>query len=202
MVVLANRIAFFLSKNGIIEKDDEPIYVYGAEVFLNQAAAIIATLIIGLLSGQMSNLAIFMTAYFALRGCAGGYHASSHLRCFICSVFICIVNVVLFNWVPFHIKDVLTAIMIIVGSVTLIATAPSQNLVNPKTIDDLRRNKMKMIVWIIVLTAAAVALWLSNIGEKIYFSIACAFITVTILSGINSFQYILRRKNDEERIRD
>jgi len=196
MVFLTTRIAFLLSRNGIIKKEDEPIYVYGAETALSYLAAFTAMLLIGLVSGQLLNLTVFMLAYTALRGCAGGYHASTHLRCFICSVMICIVNVVLYIVLPTSVKDWLSNVLLFCSIGILLISAPSQNLVNPKTRKELKRNKMKMIVWIAALTVIVIVLRLARIGGNTGFPITCALVTVTILSVINSLQYkISMRRN-------
>jgi|GEM_PF-1894234 len=195
MVFLANRIAFFLSRNGIIEEEAEPVYAYGAEIALSTIAVLFAVLLIGGISGQIVNLTIFMLSYKILRECAGGYHAGTHLRCFIYSIVICIMNVLLYIVLPMHTQGILTISLLVLSSIVLVISAPSQNLVNPKTKKELVANKKKMIVWIVTLSAITTVLQIIRIGENAGFPIACAFATVMILSVVNSLQYhVLKRR--------
>ena len=198
MEFLTNHIALFLSQNGVIEKADEPIYAYGAEFVIGHIVVVFVSLLAGLLLGQTGEFMVFTGVFFALRGCAGGYHASTRLRCFVCSVVIMIVYATLLNGTDRQWHGVYAAAIILLSGFTLILIAPSQNHINPKTKEEMQKNKRKMIAWIVVFAAIAAVSCVLQWTGGLHFSIAGAFAITTILSGINSLQNIWRRKQNEK----
>lgn len=63
--------------------EDRDIYVYGLDVLLSTALSVICVLAIGAATGRLLATVIFLACFIALRSAAGGYHASTHLRCFL-----------------------------------------------------------------------------------------------------------------------
>lgn len=75
------RFSDWLVGNGTIKAEDKGIYAYGAEIGLASILNFITTLAIGYAFGMVWATVVFLVAYVPLRSYAGGYHASTHLRC-------------------------------------------------------------------------------------------------------------------------
>lgn len=196
MRYIANYIGGILSKNNIIIKQEEPIYIYGAELILNFLAAIVTFFLISIFFNQMFNTLIFITVFCVLRGCAGGYHASSFIKCYILSVSIFIILMLLNKYLSIDFKMALVWPLFLLGQLVLVLTAPSQNLVNPKTETEMKKNRKLMFLWLCVIDTVMLMCWINSVVSWSYFTISYTLIAVAILSVINAIQYYfnLRRR--------
>ena len=83
MTALIKKITDRWSKTGVIEKEDEDIYEYGLELLLhtilNLAVILVSAVLVGKLPESLAMLAVIMP----LQSYGGGYHAETHLRCFL-----------------------------------------------------------------------------------------------------------------------
>jgi len=77
------RIAQKLAHLGLLDSEQVPVFVYGLDSLLNQVWGYACLLLIGLAFGQLLDICLWIVAYTALRRRAGGYHASTRLRCFL-----------------------------------------------------------------------------------------------------------------------
>lgn len=78
---LAMRLTeFFINKN-IIKNEDRDIYAYGYEVLISQIVYIVIMLIISLFFGAVFESILFFIGFYLFRKIAGGYHASTYIKC-------------------------------------------------------------------------------------------------------------------------
>ncbi len=71
--------------------DENELYIFGVNQFLNMLLNILTALFIGILFGETFQIILFMLAYIPLRSYAGGWHSRTPLRCYIFSVIMLIV---------------------------------------------------------------------------------------------------------------
>lgn len=87
-----NLVKILLLKHHITEEDEE-LYVYGLFMLFSQFIYFIITCVIGLLFNCILESIIFYVAFQFIRKYAGGYHASTEIRCEIMttlSITLCI----------------------------------------------------------------------------------------------------------------
>lgn len=116
---IAVRISQFLIDNSIIKAEDAEIYEYGLELLIAEVFETFAVLIISIIIGKVLATLLFLVAFCALRMYAGGYHASSHFKCFLTLLFvysIFLLMIYLFN-------------NVVVGYLTIVFTSVSEGLV-------------------------------------------------------------------------
>ncbi|MEM1485834.1 accessory gene regulator B family protein [Oscillospiraceae bacterium PP1C4] len=82
---VAESITNSLITNGNIKSEDKEIYSYGFEMGIAMLGNLLTSILIGLFLGKLVECIVFLLAYMPLRSYAGGYHASSHLRCYFLS---------------------------------------------------------------------------------------------------------------------
>lgn len=87
---MLNRIAFYITEelisNGTVKAEDRDIYRYGFEMGFAQVINLISTLLIGFVFGLPVESMFFLISFMTLRTYAGGYHSSSHLKCYLLSI--------------------------------------------------------------------------------------------------------------------
>ena len=82
---LAERIVQCFEMRGIIKpsQDEREIYIYGFELAIYTLVSTLGLLIIGLLFGYPIETCLIVTLFYVNQTLGGGFHASSHLSCFL-----------------------------------------------------------------------------------------------------------------------
>lgn len=88
MQKLAQGTAERLVAQGIIREEDAPIYRYGLEAMYSSFLELLSILALAALIGNFWQTVLFFAAFIPLRLYAGGYHASTRLRCFLTSLVV------------------------------------------------------------------------------------------------------------------
>ena len=91
---LAKRFADRLLANGSISADEQELYIYGLFMLLSSLMYLILACFLGCILGCVLESIIFYAAFQFIRRYAGGYHASTEMRCEILStlsILACIV---------------------------------------------------------------------------------------------------------------
>lgn len=89
---LSVRIANKLVSNKTISKNDYELYIYGLFMLISQLMYLIITIIFGLIFSCIFESIIFYISFQCIRKFAGGYHASTELKCEILttlSILVC-----------------------------------------------------------------------------------------------------------------
>lgn len=81
-------IADVLSEQGAISKSETDICTYGLEVFISSVLEIASIFVISAFAGNFLETVLFFAAFIPLRIYAGGYHASTKLRCYLLSLLV------------------------------------------------------------------------------------------------------------------
>lgn len=72
----------------VISKDETAVVRYGLEVFFISFLELAAIFVLASFVGNLANTVCFFLAFIPLRVFAGGFHASTRLRCFILSLMV------------------------------------------------------------------------------------------------------------------
>lgn len=136
------KLGSYLTENLIqvnaISRTEEAMYQYGFKMMVTYAINIITIFIIGLVMGRLWECILFQAMFLPLRRNAGGYHASTELRCYSLSVVIIVLVLAAVSVIPvwFHI-ELMIAILLISCAIILIL-APVENQNKPLDADEVR----------------------------------------------------------------
>ena len=84
--VITERITEQFVQNGIVKETEKEIYEYGIRNGIVILANILVILVIGVVLSDLSEMLFFCVSYHMLRSYAGGFHLSTHARCFLFSI--------------------------------------------------------------------------------------------------------------------
>lgn len=103
-------------KNGMILQSDEEIYKYKVTCLVEKIVMISVMILISLFFKETTGVIIFIVTFFWLRSRTGGFHLDSFSGCFICTISIEIVVILLIKSqiVPIVISNILSAIASII----------------------------------------------------------------------------------------
>lgn len=143
----SNMVTNLFIMMSVIQEEDKELYQYGVEQICSIVLNIMTTVIIGVLYGMISEILIFMFAYIPLRIYAGGFHAKTSLRCYLCSVAITIIalSVMKFVKIPYFICIIAAA----VSSIVILSAAPIED--KNKPLDSVEKTVFKkrtVFIWL------------------------------------------------------
>ena len=157
--MLADIAAFLTNKlisNGNILSKDSEIYKYGFEMGIAQVVNILSTLVIGLLFRMPLESVVFLAAFMTLRTYAGGYHSSSHMKCYLIST-ITVVAVLGGSRLILNYQCFIAAVAAaIIGVVFVIFLAPIEDVNKPQ--DEVERRVFRkralisLSIWMTLIT--------------------------------------------------
>ena len=84
--VITERITEQFVQNGIVKENEKEIYAYGIRNGIVLFANILVVLAFGLVLSDVAGMLFFIVSYQLLRSYAGGFHLSTHARCFLFSI--------------------------------------------------------------------------------------------------------------------
>ena len=80
--IIQKTVSYWISEK-LISDYDRDIYEYGFELILSSVINIVVILISGILVGRLPESIVLLLIVIPLQSCGGGYHAKTHLRCFL-----------------------------------------------------------------------------------------------------------------------
>lgn len=146
-------VDFILGKqleNGMISKDDTSVYQYGYTLVLEVMVNIIIAATIGLISGELLNVALFLVIFMPLRSYCGGYHASNTWICIILSNIIIAGVVLAINSLQFVIDYIPFLVTEAICAITILLLAPIQS--DAKKLDNDEKQVYRKKVRFILIT--------------------------------------------------
>ena len=78
-----DNIVGIWEENRIIEKDDRDVYVYGLDIFMSTILNALSVITTAALCGKLKETLVLLCVVCPLQAFCGGYHADTHLRCFL-----------------------------------------------------------------------------------------------------------------------
>lgn len=153
----AENITFALVKNKVLDIKKREIYVYAIEVILLNTILLLLLLGISILEECLSFFVGFLFFFIPLRLFAGGYHAKHSETCFVISISMFWLTIIIFKNYPYLYKDMFAVALYVVANIIFFLYAPLKNPNHPLTEHQYKRNKK--IVYIILLLDSIV-LWI------------------------------------------
>lgn len=83
MYAFSDWVISLFEKNGIVLKHNRSTYVYGLDIFLYTILSTVGLLLIGYVSHHFYESVLLIILFYTNQTYGGGFHASSHTKCFL-----------------------------------------------------------------------------------------------------------------------
>ena len=165
---LCDTICAGLIQKGIIPADQKGLYYYGLHQGILSVSSIITTLIISILMGMFWHGIFYYIAYIPIRSNAGGFHAKTPLRCYLCSVILVVLALLIIKIMDISIMCCLSLTIIAVLIIFILAPIEDKN--KPLTDAEYRcfRKRTRMLL----------------IGEVLLIAVCCSLNAVILAKCI------------------
>ncbi|SHD78193.1 accessory gene regulator ArgB-like protein [Schnuerera ultunensis] len=138
---LAEDISFYLIINKIIDIEDRDIYIYGLELLISTLFTSISILILGFFTGEWVSGVAYLSVYIFLKSYTGGYHAKHYYECYIYSILVFIVLIIIKNITLLNCQPIIGLFSLFFSTIIVFKFAPVVNKNNPKTKEEVAKNK-------------------------------------------------------------
>ena len=175
---LSNKITKKLVDINVIEEADSELYEYGfwqgGVLFFN----FLTVVLLGILFNMLLESMIFLVFYGVLRTIAGGYHARTQNTCYILSIILMMVVLIMLK--TFHWNTILCCILTILSISVIFILAPVQD--ENKLLDETEKKIFKKLSRVISLLYGFIIflLFLLNKNELAYCVVISLF-TISIM---------------------
>ncbi|NLY70761.1 MAG: accessory gene regulator B family protein [Clostridiales bacterium] len=186
------RVVESLISLGVVPSEDKDIYVYGVGQGIVILVNLLSVIIIGLLLGMVWQSLLFILAYIPIRSYAGGYHASTQLRCYFLSnavVVAVLLAIKLVSW-----NEYVFLSITIFSIITIILLAPVEDLNKP--LRDVEVKIFRRIARIIlgILVIIAVVLW--YFAKQFSICVIMALLVSAIMLILGVIKNVRSRRTD------
>lgn len=185
-------IADILEQQNKFAHEDKEVYRYGIQQGMNLALNILTTIVIGVLCRMLYQSLLFLVCYMPLRSFCGGYHAKTHLRCYIYSVIMITSILLVAKYTAFNI--VLYEILVLISLIIILLLAPVED--ENKKLDNVEKRVFRKRAYIIAFLEVLLyhLFWFMHLMNccKI---ISTVLFSLSILMIIGAIKNYIRRKH-------
>ena len=175
----AKRISSFCISNGIISEPDRKKYDYCYEILLATTLNIAAVVLIGLVTGFLTQTICFMLVFALLKNTVGGYHADSHLGCFAGTVGTFLLYRLIAALIPASVLPAVAAVFAVFAGITVFLLAPVGTENKPLSRRQKSQLKEDSRLLILFLCIVVLFLLLQDISPQWAFSVSSAITAVS-----------------------
>lgn len=152
MEIIIKKILGFLTKSNAISHEDTDIYEYGLYVIISDIIDFSITFIAAFLIGAVPQTIVYYIAFIGLRRTAGGYHASTRLRCFVISMVTWYISIRLIQLTEHNM--VLSMGYAVVSCLSIWLFSPVEHSNNPLTPEQVVRMRKLSRIYVLLLALA------------------------------------------------
>jgi len=183
--MISEKIVALMVQNVIISDDDKELYVYGFHQGFILLANILTAILMGFLFNRMTEIIIFLAAYIPLRSNAGGYHAKTSFRCYVFSIAMIVVVIIV---IGLHFWNALSVIAITTISTGVIMLyAPMEDTNKPLDQNEKRIYKKRTHIILSFMIGLAVLFWFVE-QKQISMSITLAIDVLAFMLILGKFK--------------
>lgn len=192
---IIDQIVHVLIANHIIAKEEYEVYVYGLEIILSNLCIIGMMLAVSISMHKLKDTILFIFIFKLLREFTGGYHTNTRFKCFcLTNILHSIVLVISGLEVSIYTNQIIIKSLIFF-IIVIFFMAPVQSKQNPKSIDELKRNKLiSCILSISLVLVVLLGLYVLAIPREILLVI----VTSMLIVGVLIIMSYIKKMGEEE----
>ena len=189
---LSERLTDYVIKTGVVSKELYAVYQYGFQIGLEMFCCFTTCFIIAICLHIISEFIIFTRIFILLRTYAGGIHLNSFGSCFICSVAVQTVALLINIKYQFPIRSAWVIIMI--SSLLIYKLSPVESISRELDKEEKKHCKkatLKIIISILIIAGCCTI----RSGYKIISLIAITMSIVLFSQCLGIIKFKLLKKN-------
>lgn len=165
--MLSDKVASYLIKNkNIVDKDEQEIIFFGAEVFFGMMLGIFVTMLIAYFLNIHTTVFWMLLASLLIRKTGGGAHSNNPLNCLLITIMIynllAYIGILSFNFVENYIQTIVI-IVFLLCLITLVLKSPVESPQKPLAVQQRSLlRKLSFIAIVIIFSFQMLVLYKLN----------------------------------------
>lgn len=191
---LSKAISSAAISYGIVAEEDRELYEYSFLIMLEQVSIGLSIVLIALIFGVFFETVLYLVLFIPLRIYAGGYHAKTFSGCYIISVGMYLVYVILIKNIDISNKFMLISVLISYAIILLLAPVANPN----KAMDIKEKKRFQTLVHrllVVESVAVAISFW-ANYATIISF-VSFVFFHLAFLLLVGYFYFWKNRQTQD-----
>lgn len=181
---LSSKIVKILISQSTIDKESRDLYNYGFFILLSQILYFIISLIVGALLNVILQCLVFYVAFIFIRKYAGGYHASTEIKCEISTAFSIVACISVIKLSQFYDFRIILLIISVASAICIFCLCPLDTPEKPLSKKEFMY--FRKISWLILLIII-ISIIISYIFEWDFIFVPCCisliFESILITAG-------------------
>lgn len=194
---ISEKITKKLVKMQVIDEEDKDLYVYGFQQGFILLINTITVILIGFVFNMVWQSIVFLVTYSVLRAYAGGYHASTQLRCYLFSTGMIILVLYTLSQIPrngFICFGITTVSSIIIF---MLAPVEDQNKPLSKLEQTVFKERTNCIM--LILIGCIIIFWIFGFWEiSVCMSVSLLVLSIMLVLGKAKNFVILKNYHKED----
>lgn len=168
---MATKISSKMLQLGIFSDEMYGIYVYGFELILSFLFSVAVMLFVGIVTNRILHTILFLLVFVTLRSFTGGYHANTYGVCFMVTISVFIITLLLAEYI--NICWWYYLLLLSAGLPIIYIFAPIEHPNKPLETNDKARCKMISTILFLLFIIAGVVFTMVNVtlGSVIFFTL-------------------------------
>lgn len=180
---LSSNLVRSFTELGVINKEDQNIYIYGAEVAIIYLMNFAAMIIISILLGMVKEFLIFMLIFIPLKSYTGGYHAPNYKICFFISCLVVTTVLIAAKYMTGYFDVVQLLTIIAISGIIIYKLGPIEDKNKPLTENDIVKYRGKILLIFIIEFMLAVLSGIMGLYD-ILFLFCCSYLVTLTVSSV------------------
>ncbi|HIR89428.1 MAG TPA: accessory gene regulator B family protein [Candidatus Fimimorpha faecalis] len=188
MSYLSGKITDYIIKMGVISDELYEVYQYGFQIGMEMFSCFAVCLVIAIYLHTILEFAVFTMIFMLLRTYAGGIHMNSFSGCFICSVTVQTIILIINR--QYTLACPVSWLIIFCGALLILRVAPVENINRELDLDEKKHCKevtIKVLIGIIFFSAGCTFSRISNMVSLIALTILLVLVSQYL--GIAKYKY-------------
>ena len=188
MSYLSGKITDYIIKMGVISDELYEVYQYGFQIGMEMFSCFAVCLVIAIYLHTILEFAVFTMIFMLLRTYAGGIHMNSFSGCFICSVTVQTIILIINR--QYTLACPVSWLIIFCGALLILKVAPVENINRELDLDEKKHCKevtIKVLIGIIFFSAGCTFSRISNMVSLIALTILLVLVSQYL--GIAKYKY-------------
>jgi len=177
---MSDKISSFFVANSIIKNEDKEVYEYSLEILLSTIFNFIAVIFIAVFTKSILITLFYLLGFIPLRLIAGGFHATSHLKCFLVLMGSYTGYLLIVKFLPQSLVFYSTIAATSITFILIFILAPVEDKNKPVSDDDKKSFRTKSRIAVLIYTALITLLMFLFPASPIAFSLSLGVFSVAL----------------------
>ena len=178
---VSEKIVESLITIGVVPSEDKDLYQFGLDQGVFLIINALSTILIGLILGMLWQSIVFMLSYIPIRSYAGGYHASTQLKCYLLSIVFILAVLMGIKLIPWN--GYICSVISLCAAIFIFWLAPVEDRNKPlRQIEVIVYKRRTRILFVLLLSLAF--LFVGSEQTSISIIMALQLVSVMLILGV------------------